>query len=359
MASERLRHRAQQLLDRADVRIDGDRAFDMRVHDDRVHERVFAHGSLGLGQAYMDGWWEADALDQLFHRLIAAGLDEDIQPMRDLPRVVRAKLFNGQTPRRSYRVGEHHYDIGNKLYERMLGRYLVYSCGYWRDAENLDGAQAAKMELLCRKMYLEPGMRVLDIGCGWGEMARYMAEQYGVEVVGVTISREQVEYGRELCRDLPVDIRLQDYRSVSETFDRIVSIGMFEHVGYKNYETFMDVAVRCLADEGLFALHTIGGNQSCATTDPWIGRYIFPNSMIPSPRQVAEAIESRFVVEDWHNFGPDYDKTLCAWFENFDAHWPELAEDYDERFYRMWKYYLLMCAGSFRARGNQLWQIML
>jgi cyclopropane-fatty-acyl-phospholipid synthase len=282
-----------------------------------------------------------------------------VQPWREIPRVLAAKILNLQTPGRSYRVGEQHYDIGNALYERMLGRRLIYSCGYWREADNLDDAQIAKIDVICRKLGLEPGMRVLDIGCGWGEAARYMAEQYGVEVVGVTISREQVDYGQRLCRDLPVDIRLQDYRSVEERFDRLVSIGMFEHVGYKNYETFMDVAARCLEPHGLFMLHTIGNNQSNAITDPWIARYIFPNSMTPSAHQITGAAEGRFVLEDWHNFGADYDRTLMAWFANFDAHWPELAEGYGQRFYRMWKYYLLSCAGAFRARQNQLWQIVL
>ncbi len=359
MGSHRLRAQAQQLLDPADIRIDGERPFDIQVHDGRLFARVFANGSLGLGEAYMDGWWDCEALDEFFHRLLSVRLDEHVKPLRDIPRVLRAKLLNDQTPRRSLRVGEQHYDIGNDLYERMLGRYLVYSCGYWREADNLDDAQVAKMDLLCRKMGLEPGMRVLDIGCGWSEMVRFMAERYGAEVVGVTISREQVEYGRKLCEGLPAEIRFQDYRDVDEVFDRIVSIGMFEHVGYKNYRTFMEVVARCLKDDGLFALHTIGGNESVSTTDPWIGRYIFPNSMVPSPRQMTDAAEGLYVIEDWHNFGTDYDKTLCAWFANFDAAWPKLAEKYGDRFYRMWKYYLLMCAGSFRARTNQLWQIML
>ncbi|MDZ7748161.1 MAG: cyclopropane fatty acyl phospholipid synthase [Halofilum sp. (in: g-proteobacteria)] len=354
-----LRERAQALLDRADLRIDGDRRFDMRVHDERLFARVFAQGSLGLGEAYMDGWWDCEQLDEFFHRILRARLQEAIQPWREIPRVVIAKLLNLQTPGRSYRVGEHHYDIGNDLYERMLGRYAVYSCGYWREAESLDEAQAAKMDLICRKLGLEPGMRVLDIGCGWGELAYHMAAHYGAEVVGVTISREQVDYGQRLCAELPVDIRLQDYRALDDTFDRIVSVGMFEHVGYKNYATFMDVARRCLAPGGLFLLHTIGGNRSTTVTDPWIARYIFPNSMIPSVNQVTDAVEGRFIIEDWHNFGTDYDRTLLAWYANFEAHWPELAGHYSERFYRMWRYYLLSCAGSFRARQNQLWQIVL
>lgn len=359
MSANALRARAQRLLDPADVRLDGERPFDMRVHDERLFARVFAEGSLGLGEGYMDGWWDTEDLAELFHRLLRVGLDRHVRPWRDLPRALLAMLMNLQTPGRSYRVGEQHYDIGNALYQHMLGRYLVYSCGYWREAEGLDDAQVAKMDLICRKLGIERGMRVLDIGCGWGEQARFVAERYGAEVVGVTISREQAEYGRRLCEGLPVDIRLQDYRAVDETFDRILSIGMFEHVGYKNYPTFMEVCARCLRDDGLCLLHTIGGNRSRATTDRWIARYIFPNSMIPSALQITDAAEGRFVIEDWHNFGTDYDHTLCAWFRNFDAHWPELADHYGERFYRMWSYYLLSCAGSFRARKNQLWQIVL
>jgi len=354
-----LRDQAQRLLDHAGVRLNGDRPFDIQVHDERLYARVFAQGSVGLGEAYMDGWWDCRQLDELFHRILRARLADAIQPWREIPRVLAAKVLNLQTPSRSYRVGEQHYDIGNALYARMLGRYWIYSCGYWREADNLDDAQRDKMDLICRKLGLEPGMRVLDIGCGWGEMARYMAESYGVEVVGVTISREQVEHGQRICQGLPVDIRLQDYRAVTERFDRIVSVGMFEHVGYKNYPTFMEVSARCLKPDGLFLLHSIGGNRSTATTDPWIARYIFPNSMTPSAKQVTDAAEPHYLIEDWHNFGVDYDRTLLAWCHNFDRHWHEIADQFGDRFYRMWRYYLLSCAGSFRARGNQLWQIVL
>ncbi len=358
-SSGRLRERARELLARAGVQLNGDRPCDIRVHDERVYARVFAHGSLGFGEAYMDGWWGCDDLSDLASRLVRARLDHAIRPWSDLPRVAAARLMNLQTPRRSYRVGEQHYDIGNDLYDRMLGRHPIYSCGYWREADNLDDAQIAKVDLIARKLGLEPGMRVLDIGCGWGAAAHYLARTYGVEVVGVTISREQVEYGQRLCADLPVDIRMQDYRALDETFDRILSVGMFEHVGYKNYPGFMQVAARCLREDGLFLLHTIGNNHSTATTDPWIAKYIFPNSMVPSANQITHAAEGNFIIEDWHNFGTDYDRTLLAWFANFDAHWPELAERYGERFYRMWKYYLLTCAGSFRARENHLWQLVL
>jgi len=241
----------------------------------------------------------------------------------------------------------------------MLDDRMVYSCGYWRDAATLPEAQTAKLDLICRKLQLTPGLRVLDIGCGWGSFAEYAAEQYGVEVVGLTISEEQARAARERCRDLPVEIRLQDYRKVEDHFDRVVSIGMFEHVGPKNYRTYMKVVRRCLGDEGLSLLHTIGNHEEGAATEAWIEKYIFPNGYIPSMRQIVEAAEDLFVTEDWHNFGPDYDRTLMAWARNFEADWDALADDYGERFYRMWRYYLYQCAASFRARRNQCWQIVL
>lgn len=241
----------------------------------------------------------------------------------------------------------------------MLDKRMIYSCGYWESASTLDDAQKAKLDLVCRKLDLRPGMRILDIGCGWGGTAQYAAERYKVDVVGITVSQKQATFGKELCHGLPIDIRLQDYRDVEGSFDRILSIGMFEHVGCKNYRTFMRKVRGLLKDNGLFLLQTIGGNKSVTKTDPWIGRYIFPNSMLPSARQICSAIEGIFVLEDWHSFGGDYDRTLMQWFRNFDEGWDRLRKCYDDRFYRMWKYYLLSCAGSFRARSNQLWQLVL
>jgi len=272
---------------------------------------------------------------------------------------VRAKLINMQSRRRAFTIGERHYDIGNDLYERMLDSRMTYSCGYWKDAATLDGAQEAKLDLASRKLGLRPGMRVLDIGCGWGGAARFMAERYGCEVVGVTVSREQVDYASSHVGDLPVEVRFQDCRDVDGTFDRIVSIGMFEHVGARNYRGFMRTVRRLLADDGLFLLHTIGGNRSVHQGEPWISRYIFPNSMLPSAAQITRAAESIFVLEDWHSFGAYYDTTLMHWVANFDASWPQLRDRYGERFYRMWKYYLLSCAAGFRVRKNQLWQVVL
>lgn len=354
------RRTLQDLLDQVGVEINGNRPWDPQVHDDRLYERVLRGGSLAVGEAYMDGWWECEALDRLFYRVLRARLDTVVGwSWRYLWNVAKTFVLNPQSPSRAYEVGEAHYDRGNDLFERMLDDRMVYSCGYWRDAQTVDEAQEAKLDLICRKLSLEPGMRVLDIGCGWGSFAEYAAEEYGVEVVGLTVSEEQARRARERCRDLPVEIRLQDYREVDERFDRVVSIGMFEHVGAQNHRTYMEVVRRCLDDDGVSMLHTIGNHETGVATDPWIEKYIFPNGLIPSMQQIVDAAEDLFVVEDWHNFGPDYDRTLMAWADNFETHWPEIADDYSERFYRMWRYYLYQCAGGFRARRNQLWQIVL
>ncbi|UPG86608.1 cyclopropane fatty acyl phospholipid synthase [Luteibacter aegosomatis] len=354
-----LKARAQVLLEQAGVTIGGRRPTDIAVHDERTYTRVFAHGSLGLGEAYMDGWWDAADLPGFFARVLSSHIDESLRTLDTLLMHLRAKFLNMQRGEHAWEVGRQHYDLGNDLFEAMLGKRLVYSCGYWAQANDLDAAQEAKLDLICRKLRLQPGQHVLDIGCGWGEALKFAAERYGVSGVGVTISKEQAEYARELCKDLPVEIRLQDYRELDEPFDAILSVGMFEHVGPKNYRAWFEVARRCLRADGLALLHCIGSNGHPGRPDPWIEKYIFPNSMIPAMSQVAAALEDLFVVEDWHNFGADYDRTLMAWLANVDAAWPTLRERYDERFRRMWHFYLACSAGVFRSRRDQLWQITL
>jgi cyclopropane-fatty-acyl-phospholipid synthase len=354
-----LHDRVRDLLARAGVTIDGDRPWDIQVHDERFYARMLAQGSLGVGESYMDGWWDCEQLDEFIARVLRADLRKAITPWKDALRVLGARLVNLQRPARAFRIGRHHYDIGNDLFRRMLDRRMIYSCGYWKAARTLDHAQEAKLELVCRKLELEPGMRVLDIGCGWGGTAQFAAERYGVSVLGITVSENQTTYARELCRGLEVEIRLEDYRRLQGTFDRVLSLGMFEHVGYKNHDRFMQVVRGLLTDDGLFLLHTIGATESGARLEPWTERYIFPNSMSPSAAQISTAIERKFVVEDWHSFGADYDTTLMHWYRNVEEHWPELRDRYDERFHRMWRFFLLSSAGGFRARKGQLWQIVL
>jgi len=349
----------QKLLDIDDVKINGENPWDIQVNNDKFYKRVLAGGSLALGESYMDGWWDCKSLDQLIDRLLSAELDHKIRKSKQLIyNIIKAKITNQQNRARARVVGEQHYDVGNDLYKLMLDKRMNYSCGYWKEADNLDDAQEAKLDLICRKLKLSSGQKLLDIGCGWGSMAKFAAEKYGVSVVGVTISKEQAKLAKERCQNLPIEIRLQDYRDLNEQFDRIVSIGMFEHVGVKNYRTFFKVSERNLKDDGLFLLHSIAGNKSVTTTDPWIGKYIFPNSMLPSAHQITGAYEGLFMLKDWHSFGPYYDTTLMAWHKNFNANWDKIKDNYDERFKRMWNYYLLACAGSFRSHKNQLWQIV-
>jgi cyclopropane-fatty-acyl-phospholipid synthase len=356
----KLKERAERLLAPAGIIINGPNPWDMQVHDERLYGRVLRRGSIGLGEAYMDGWWSAGALDQFFDRILSAKLDAVAQPtwQRFLVNLSH-RAINYQTPARAFEVGEKHYDIGNDLYERMLDKRLVYTCAYWKDAQTLDEAQEAKLDLVCRKLGLKPGQRVLDIGCGWGSFAKFAAEKYGAHVVGLTVSVEQAAFARERCKGLPIEIRVKDYRKEQEVFDHIVSIEMFEAVGHKNFRAYMKMARRCLKSDGLFVLQTIGGNASVVSTDPWIEKYIFPNGMLPSIKQIGNSIEGLFVMEDWHNFGFDYDRTLMEWNRRFQEAWPDLREKYGERFKRMWEYYLLCCAGSFRSRKNQDWQIVL
>jgi cyclopropane-fatty-acyl-phospholipid synthase len=350
------------LLAQADIRVNGDAPWDIRVHSPDFYRRVLSRGSLGLGEAYMDGVWDVPRLDQFFDRVLRAGLDRKLggwQRVRVFGATLRNLLSNRQSYTRSFQVGVQHYDIGNDVFAAMLDPGMNYSCAYWAKAENLAEAQRHKLDLICRKLDLQPGERLLEIGCGWGGLARHAAQHYGVEVFGVTVSREQLRLARERCAGLPVELALMDYRDIRGNFSKAVSVGMFEHVGKKNYGVFFDTVRNVLSAEGLLLLHTIGTCGSAGYTDPWIDRYIFPNGMLPTARDLTEAIEGRLLIEDWHSFGQDYDLTLMAWRESFERAWAQLREHYDQRFYRMWTYYLLGSAGFFRSRQGQLWQLVL
>lgn len=463
------RNRVEELLESADLRVGGDRPWDPVVHDERFFERFPAEGSIGLGEAYMDGWWSSERVDQTIHRMLEAGLQEKIKgDPRLAAALLWARLANRQSRRRAREVAERHYDLDADLYMAFLDRWNQYTCGYWRGlregetprpsgpqvvgsakgtadpaasrsaqhgvaasaapstsveiapprpagsadaaarrasaespgsppreqaagsavlvpaerartlaiepttppgllSEALEVAQESKLHLICRKLQLQPGDRVLDIGCGWGGFARFAAEYYGARVTGVTISSGQAAHARQFCAGLDVDIIEMDYRDIpgrlqADSFDRVLVCGMIEHVGYKNYRSLMASVAHALRERGLFLLHTIGRDTSSTmmTTHRWIDRYIFPNGMIPSLQQLTRAMEGLFVVEDLHQFGSDhYDRTLMAWHQNFERSWGRLKERYDERFRRMWNFYLLSCAGGFRAGLGRLWQIVM
>ncbi|WP_317931361.1 cyclopropane fatty acyl phospholipid synthase [Halioxenophilus sp. WMMB6] len=362
ITSSRFFDRIQAVLAQADIRINGNRPWDLQVHNAKLFTRLLRHGALGFAEAYMEGWWDCPQVDQLLTRMLKAELSTKlggINRLRLALSAIKYTLLNHQTEQRAHIVGEVHYDIGNDLYNRMLDPTMSYSCGYWQQATDLNSAQIDKLDLICRKLELKPGMRLLDIGCGWGGLAEFAARNYGVSVVGVTISKEQKRLADERVAGLPVTIKLQDYRSLNGTFDRIASVGMFEHVGAKNYPTFFHTAKRLLKTDGLFLLHTIGEEQTSHRPEPFIDKYIFPNGNVASRKHLQDATLGHFRLEDWHNFGQDYDLTLMAWAENFQRAWPELDANYSQRFYRMWLYYLYGCAAFFRSRRGQLWQLVL
>lgn len=350
---------ASELLNRAGIAVNGSAPHDIQVKNPHFFKRVLQQGSMGLGESYMDGWWHCDRLDIFFHKVLRAGLENQLpRHLKDTLRIAAARVFNLQSKKRAWIVGKEHYDLGNDLFSRMLDPFMQYSCGYWKEATTLEEAQQAKLKMICEKLQLEAGMKVLDIGCGWGGLAQYMALNYGVSVTGVTISAEQQKMAQARCEGLDVTILLQDYRELNDHFDRIVSVGMFEHVGPKNYATWFEVVDRNLKPDGLVLLHTIGSQKTNNNVDPWIDKYIFPNGCLPSVRHIADASEAHFVMEDWHNFGADYDRTLMEWHSRFLACWPDIAENYSDRFKKMFSYYLNACAGAFRARDIQLWQVV-
>ncbi|MEI8032163.1 MAG: cyclopropane fatty acyl phospholipid synthase [Chlorobiaceae bacterium] len=359
MINRYCRNKLAQLLETADIRIDGGRPWDIEVHKPVVFRRAITDGNLGLGESYMDGWWECRDLEEFFFRVLRAKADEKVMSGAMILQKIAGSLCNLQSPSRAYAVGEHHYNTGNNLFEKMLDKRMIYSCGYWKGAKNLDEAQENKLRLVFEKLKLQPGMSVLDIGCGWGGAAQFAAEQYGVTVTALTVSTQQAALARERCAGWPVTVSLSDYRRVKGSFDRIYSLGMFEHVGYKNYREYFNTVRNCLKPDGMTLLHTIGTNEPSTNGDPWSCKYIFPNSMLPAASQIAGNYEGLFTLEDWHVFSYDYTLTLREWLKNFENHWPELRSEYSEKFYRMWRYYLMSFAGSFRARSIQLWQILL
>jgi cyclopropane-fatty-acyl-phospholipid synthase len=366
MASDKLTDKLVELLAQADVHFNGDNDWDIQVKHHKLYDRIIQDGSLGFGESYMDGWWECKDLEGLFARLLKSKIHRKYKELItpgtffDLLKLQMSKKVD------PYQVGRHHYDIGNDLYEKMLGKSMAYSCGYWKGCTTLDESQDAKYELICQKMDLKPNMLVLDIGCGWGSLMAYMCQKYDVRCVGLTVSSNQKEWIDSNYQKLDMECHLMDYKEFSlisnsdfGEFDRVVSVGMFEHVGLSNYSSFLNICYDLLKDGGLFLLHTIGNQFTDTDFDPWIDTYIFPNGKLPSISQIVGHIENTFVLEDLHNFGPYYEKTLLAWFNNFDKAWPKLREVYGDRFYRMWKYYLYSCAGAFKARNIHLWQIVL
>jgi len=349
---------SQQILEAAGIKINGKNPWDIQVHDQRLWNRVISQHELGLGEAYMDGWWDVKSIDQFLTKLLEINvLDKVPFSFSLVGHAIKSTVFNRQTKIKAEANAKYHYNIGNDLHTRMLDKEMAYSCGYWKDAKTLDQAQIAKFDLICRKLELKPGMRILDIGCGWGGLLRYAAKNYGAIGTGISPADNQIELARARNGKLKVEYFQMDYRELSGKFDRIVSVGMMEHVGPKNFKTFFDKCISLLEPEGTMLHHTIASNETKQVTDLFFDRYIFPGGVLPSLTQISKAVERKVIIEDVHNFGPDYDKTLMQWHANINKKWREIP-NYDERFRRMWNYYLLSSAAGFRARHLQLIQVV-
>jgi cyclopropane-fatty-acyl-phospholipid synthase len=323
-------------------------------------------GFFGLGESFIRGEFESDALDKLIFNLLER---PELYPGKLSPitvyQLLREYLFNPQQGEGAFVVGERHYDLGNDLFRAMLDSSMSYTCAYWEGASTLEEAQKGKLELICKKLKLSPGMSVLDIGCGWGNFAHYAATHYGVSVTGLTVSKEQAALARERCEGLPVEILLTDYAAMDRQFDRVVSIEMIEAVGRKNLGVYFDTISRCLKEHGLCLIQAISTETFSLHSHPavdqyvvWLLKHIFPNGYLPTFTQLAHPTRKSMVVEDIQNLSTNYAKTLHAWSENFVASWPQLRSNYDETFRRIWIYYLSGCMAFFRKRLVQVYQVV-
>ena len=351
------------ILKKADIELNGSRPFDVKILDERVYSRVLGGGTLAIGESFMDGWWHVEDLSELVYRLYKAKIYQDLVAFDAWPLIIKGWLTNLQSRARAFAVGLQHYDLGNDLYQAMLDKRMVYTSAIWRGAHTLEEAQEQKLEAICRKLGLKPGDRVLDIGCGWGSFMKYAAEKYQVSCVGLSVSTEQTKLGKELCAGLPIEFVVSDYRDYrpTEKFDHVVSIEMIEAVGPKNFRTFFQMVYDWLKPSGQFALQAIGSLDVKPVPSLWLDKYIFPNGISPSLPQLEEASHDLFRFEHLENIGPDYDKTLMEWWRRFHSSFQKLRENnpkYNERFYRMWKFYLQSCAGLFRAKEATDWQIV-
>jgi cyclopropane-fatty-acyl-phospholipid synthase len=343
----------------------------VRITTPGTERGLLLNPELMLGEAYMDGTFTvergsiADFLELLLGQKQMGKGPQWSRP-RALMRHMWRRLQQYNPRGRSQRNVSHHYDLDARLYSLFLDSDRQYSCAYFETpAATLDDAQLAKKRHLAAKLLLsEPGKRVLDIGCGWGGLALYLADIGGANVTGITLSREQLDIARRRAAEQNLDhkaeFRLQDYRDVAERYDRIVSVGMFEHVGVGHYDAFFGACAKLLADDGAMVLHSIGRSEGPGSTNPWIAKYIFPGGYIPSLSEVLPAIErAGLLVTDIEILRLHYAETLKAWRTRFLAHREEVERLYDARFVRMWEFYLAASEMSFRQQNLMVFQIQL
>lgn len=347
-------------LEQADIQVEGSRPWDIKICHPGFFKCIMQQGLLGLGESYMDGWWECERLDIFVYKFLSGQLDEALPThLHDILKFFSAKLLSIRSDENNSKRGHNDYEIGDDIFAIMLDSYMQYSCGCWRQATCLNEAQTAKLDMMCEKLQLTPGMRVLDIGCGWGGTAEYMARHYDVYVEGITDSTEQQKIAQARCEGLNVTIMLGDFRDpLDDQFDRIIALGTLQNIGLKSYKTFFEWVASCLRPDGFFLLQSIGSGQLVNHIGPWINKYIFPGGCLPSGEQIIHSTQPYLHIEDWINLGEDYDKTFMAWEKRINTAWPELRHHYSPKFKRMLDYYLCSCAGFLRARKLNMWEVV-
>lgn len=342
----------------------------VRLHDESLVRRILLNPDLGIGEGYMEGSFTID--DDDLHGFLALAvrnsqnawrhpLHRFLWKLRYLSRVARQYNPAGRARRRV----AHHYDLSGELYDLFLDSDKQYSCAYFRSPDDtLEQAQAQKKAHIAGKLRIEPGMRVLDIGCGWGGLALTLARDYGARVLGVTLSEEQHEVANERARAAGLgnraQFRLMDYREVEGTFDRVVSVGMFEHVGAPHYREYFRTVREKLTEDGIALIHTIGRSTPPGANSPWIEKYIFPGGYIPALSEIMTAVEKEdFISQDIEVWRLHYAQTLRHWHDRFVANEERVREIYDDRFCRMWRYYLVACEQTFRCNRQVVFQLQL
>ena len=333
------------------------------IKNDIFFNKLLDRGELGLAESYMDGDWESNDLGNLLKKLM---FYQDILESKAKYQTINflylkifstyESFFNTNTLIKSPENIQKHYDVGNDLYNKMLGTTMQYTCAYFnKDDMTLDEAQESKMDLIAKKLDLKEGMDVIDIGCGFGSMANYLAKKYKVKVTGVTLSPEQKNFSDEYFGNENVSIEVKDYRLVRGKFDRVYSVGMFEHIGSKNYKEYFDKCYDLLKDDGIMFCHTMGiSRPNYHQNEYFASKYIFPEGELPDMLNLTEGYSEKWRLEDFQNIGISYSKTFDAWRENI-GNW-ETLEGYDERFKRMWEYYLHLFAENFRCQNFLLFQ---
>ncbi len=337
----------------------------MRLTDPKLYRTLVFNSELAAGEAYMDGtlrFEEGSTLRDFLTLFSINRLSLGSYPIQKALRAIKMRFRKRQQSNvkgEAQRNVAHHYDLGNDFYKLFLDEHMLYSCAYFREPqETLEQAQRNKLRLLAAKLCLRPGMKVLDIGCGWGDLALYLAQLEDVEVLGVTLSKEQQALATQRAKDAGLEGRvrfeLRDYREVDEFFDRIVSVGMFEHVGVHHYDEFFKKVNALMPDDGLAVLHSIGHMSPPGMASAWLRKYIFPGAYSPALSEVFEVVEKNSLwVTDLEFLRIHYATTLKHWGDRFEKNRDKVIEMYDERFARMWEFYLISAEMMFRT-GSQL-----